>query len=180
MKGIKLFKKIFTTTLIVIFLAFTILMTILVLNHNKYGITQFGDTSMLIVKKEFSSDKYKKGSLVFVENKLIKDYKAGDMVFTYHLDGQGGATVQYGKVSQVFVDDNSLSFENGETYSSEFIAGVPTKSYSNIGTYLSIIESKWGFLFIILVPNFFLFIYQLYTLIIEIKYGKNDDEIENS
>ena len=180
MKGIKLFKKIFTTTLIVIFLAFTILMTILVLNHNKYGITQFGDTSMLIVKKEFSSDKYKKGSLVFVENKLIKDYKAGDMVFTYHLDGQGGATVQYGKVSQVFVDDNSLSFENGETYSSEFIAGVPTKSYSNIGTYLSIIESKWGFLFIILVPNFFLFIYQLYTLIIEIKYGKNDDEFENS
>ncbi len=180
MKGIKLFKKIFTTTLIVIFLAFTILMTILVLNHNKYGITQFGDTSMLIVKKEFSSDKYKKGSLVFVENKLIKDYKAGDMVFTYHLDGQGGATVQYGKVSQVFVDDNSLSFENGETYSSEFIAGVPTKSYSNIGTYLSIIESKWGFLFIILVPNFFLFIYQLYTLVIEIKYGKNDDEIENS
>lgn len=180
MKGFKLVKKIFTTTLIVIFLAFTITMTVLVLNHNKYGITQFGDTSLLIVKKEFSSEMYNKGSLVFVENKLIKDYKAGDMVFTYHLDGQGGASVQYGKVGQVFEDQDSLSFENGETYSKEFIMGTGTKSYSNIGTYLSIIESKWGFLFIILVPNFFLFIYQLYTLIIEIKYGKNDDEIENS
>ena len=180
MKGLKLVKKIFTTTLIVIFLAFTILMTVLVLNHNKYGITQFGDTSLLIVKKEFSSEDYKKGSLVFVENKLIGDYKIGDMVFTYHLDGQGGATVQYGKVKQVFEDEKSLSFENGETYSNEFIMGTGTKSYSKVGTYLSVIESKWGFLFIILVPNFFLFIYQLYTLIIEIKYGKNDEEIENS
>ena len=180
MKALKIIKKIFTTTLIVCFLAFTILMTVLVLNYNKYGSTQLGDTTLLIVKKEFSSEEHKKGSLVVVESKLVKDYKVGEKVFTYHLDGQGGANIQYGIVGSVNVEQDVITFKNGETYSSEFIMGVPQKTYSGIGTYLSIIESKWGFLFIILIPNFFLFIYQLYTLIIEIKYGKNEEETQNS
>ena len=38
-----------------------------------------------------------------------------------------------------------------------------TKAVLLVGKILSILESKWGFLFIILVPNFFLFIYQLYS-----------------
>ena len=180
MKALKVMKKIFTTTLIVCFLAFTILMTVLVLNFNKYGSTQLGDTTLLIVKKEFASEEHKKGSLLVVENKLVKDYKVGENVFTYHLDGQGGANVQYGKVGNVNVEQDAITFKNGDTYSSEFIMGVPQKTYSGIGTYLAIIESKWGFLFIILIPNFFLFIYQLYTLIIEIKYGKNEEETQNS
>lgn len=180
MKTLKMIKKCITIFLIICFLAFTIAMTICMLNYNKYGITQFGDTSLLVIKKEFASDTYKKGSLVIVENKLIKDYNVGDYVFTYHLDGQGGASVQYGKVGQVFYDDNAIAYENGETYSSEFIMGSGTKTYNTVGTVLSVILSKWGFLFIVLVPNFFLFIYQLYSLIIEIKYGKNEEENQNS
>lgn len=176
MKTLKLIKKILITLLLVIFFGFTIFLTILLLNYNKYGVTQFEDTSLLIIKKGFTSEEYKKGDLVIVESKEIKDYQVGEEIFVYHLDGKGGALIQQGKIGKVYEEDKAIAFENGETYSEEFIMGTGTKKYDDLGKYLSLIESKWGFLFIILIPNFFIFIYQLYALIVEIKYGKEDDE----
>ena len=158
-----------------IFLIFTIIMTVLLLNFNKYGVTQFDETSLVIVKKSFASETYKRGSLVVVESKKIADYKEGEEVFVYHLDGKGGADIVLGTVGKTYPEQDAITFTNGGTYSSEFIIGTGEKTYENIGTILSIIESKWGFLFIILVPNFFLFIYQLYSLIVEIKYGKDEE-----
>ena len=171
----KIIEDIFKKILIVLFFIFTITMTILLLNFNKYGVTQFDDTSLIIVKKSFASETYERGSLVVAESKLLKDYKEGEEVFVYHLDGQGGADIVLGTVGKVYPDQDALTFTNGGTYSSEFIIGTGEKVYPNVGTILSILESKWGFLFIILIPNFFLFIYQLYSLIVEIKYGKEDE-----
>ena len=178
MKVFKIIKGVFISIVLIAFFAFTITMTVLLLNFNKFGLTQFDDTTLLIVKKGFASEKYPKGSLVVVENKEVRNYQEGEEVFVYHLDGHGGVNIQYGIVGQIHEDDDALTFSNGGTYSSEFIMGVGEKVYPNIGKYLSIIESKWGFLFIILVPNFFLFVYQLYSLIVEIKYGKDDDYAE--
>lgn len=179
MKALGIIKKIIVSIVLIVFFAFTITMTILLLNFNKFGVTQFDDTSLLIIKKGFTSETYEKGSLVVVESKEIKDYHEGEEVFVYHLDGHGGVNIQLGVVGQVHEDDDALTFSNGDTYSSEFIIGTGEKIYPNLGKYLSIVESKWGFLFIILVPNFFLFVYQLYSLIVEVKYGKDETE-ENS
>ena len=51
MKVLKIIKKVILTILLVIFFAFTITMTILLLSYNKYGLTQFEDTTLLIIKK---------------------------------------------------------------------------------------------------------------------------------
>jgi hypothetical protein len=174
MKVFKTIKKVFLAILMIAFFAFTISITILLLNYNKYGVTQFDDTSILIIKKGFTSETYQKNSLVVVEAKEIKDYSIGEEVFVYHLDGHGGVNIQLGTVGQIFEEDGAITFSNGDTYSSEFVIGSGKKIYPELGKYLSIIESKWGFLFIILVPNFFLFVYQLYSLIVEIKYGKDE------
>ena len=176
MKALGVIKRIIVSIVLIVFFAFTITMTILLLNFNKFGVTQFDDTSLLIIKKGFTSETYEKGSLVVVESKEIVDYQEGEEVFVYHLDGHGGVNIQLGVVGQVHEEDDAITFSNGDTYSSEFIIGTGEKIYPNIGKYLSIVESKWGFLFIILVPNFFLFVYQLYSLIVEIKYGKDDEE----
>ena len=176
MKALGVIKRIIVSIVLIVFFAFTITMTILLLNFNKFGVTQFDDTSLLIIKKGFTSETYEKGSLVVVESKEIVDYQTGEEVFVYHLDGHGGVNIQLGVVGQVHEEDDAITFSNGDTYSSEFIIGTGEKIYPNIGKYLSIVESKWGFLFIILVPNFFLFVYQLYSLIVEIKYGKDEEE----
>ena len=178
MKIFKMIKRILIGKVLVLFFAFTITMTVLLLNYNKFGVTQFGDTSLLLIKNGFSSETYKKGSLVIVENMPVKNYTVGEEAFVYHLDGKGGFNIQLGVIGQIHEEDNAITFSNGETYSDEFIIGTGEKIYPNLGTYLGVIESKWGFLFIILVPNFFLFVYQLYSLIVEIKYGKEEDYSE--
>ena len=91
MKVLNTIKKVILSILMIAFFAFTVFMTILLLNFNDYGVTQFEDISLIIIKKGFTSENYKKNSLVIVENKEVKDYKVGEELFVYQLDGKGGA-----------------------------------------------------------------------------------------
>lgn len=159
-----------------IFFAFAISITILLLNYNKYGLTQFGNTTLVMVKDDITSETLKKGDLVFVKSKKITDLEAGNEIFVYRIVGSNKVTVELGKVGQIYPDEDAVSFENGDIFSKEFVIGTPDKVYNKIGTYLSIVESKWGFLFLILVPCLLIFIYEIYALIVEIKYGAEENE----
>jgi hypothetical protein len=175
MKILKIIKKIIMGILAVIFFAFAIVMTALLLNFNKYGVTQFDKTSLVLIREEISSDNYHKGDLVIVDGKKIDAISEGDEVFAYKVDKDGNVSIDLGVVDKVHTEENALSLKNGATYSMDFIIGKASKVYDKIGTYLSIIESKWGFLLIILVPSLLILIYEIYTLVVEIKYGSEED-----
>ena len=174
MKALEVIKKIFLGILTVAFFTFAIVMTFLLLNFNDYGVTKVGDTSFVIIKDDIASEKYKKGDLVIVEEKRLRYIKEGDELFVYRVDSKGNANIEIGKVGQVHEDSEAVSFENVDNYSYEFVIGIGKKQYSGIGSILSIIESRWGFLFAVLVPSFLLFVYQVYALIVEIKYGDEE------
>lgn len=174
MKAVEKIKRIVIVVISVIYFSFALFVTILLLNYNDYGITQFGDTSVIILKERVSFDGYQKGDIVLVEKYKSTEFSPGETVFTYRVENKV-AHIEIGRVGEVYEDDKAVSFENGDTYSEKFIIGKPGKVYKKLGTYLSVIESKWGFLFIVLVPCFLLFIYQIYALIVEIKYGKDED-----
>lgn len=174
-KVLSVIKKIIIGILGVVFFTFVIAMTLLLLNYNKYGVTQFGDTSVILIKSDLSSKNFKKGDLVLVKTIKIDKVKVGDEVFAYKVDSSGSVSIDLGTIGEVHSADNALSFENGSTYSMDYVVGEASKTYNKIGTYLSIIESKWGFLFIILVPSFLIFIYEFYALIVELKYGKDEE-----
>lgn len=175
MKVLNAIRKVVLGTIGVAYFAFALVMTIFLLNYNDYGVTQFGNTSMIIISDEVANEKYDKGDLVIVEFKKLEKLKLGDEIFTYRVDSKGAPHIQIGKIGEIYKDDNAIAFENGETYSTEFMAGVATNKHPGWGTFLSIVESQWGFLFIVLVPCFLIFIYELYSLIIEIKYGSEED-----
>ncbi|MDD3187242.1 MAG: hypothetical protein PHD02_02065 [Bacilli bacterium] len=177
-KVFKVIKKIILGILGVIFFGFAIIMTILLLGMNDYGVSQFGNTSLVIIPSDISSDNYTKGDLVVVESKKIGQLNVGDEIFTYKLDGSGAVYIQLGEIGEVHTDEDAVTFVNGDTYSMKFVAGIATDKYSNLGTYMSIIESKWGFLFIVLVPSFLMFVWEFYALVIEIKYGKEEDYVD--
>lgn len=177
MKVIQAIKKILVGILGVIFFAFVITVTLLLLNFNKYGVTQFGETSLILIKGDLSSENFKKGDLVFVEAKKIDKIAVGDEIFAYKIASDGSVSIDLGTVGQTHPDDDAISFENGAAYSMDFVIGESVKVYEKIGSYLSIIESKWGFLFIVLVPSFLIFIYEFYALIIELKYGKEEQSV---
>ena len=175
MKVLSQIKNIFFFIIGVAFFVFALCMSLLLLNYNKYGLTQFGDTTFVIINNDIVSDVYKKGDLVFAESRNLMTLKEGDMMFGYRVDSQGSIHIDLGKIGHIYPEENAISFENGNTYSAEFLAGVPTTCHKGIGTFLSVVESKWGFLFIVLVPCFLIFLYEIYALIIEIKYGEEEE-----
>ena len=73
-------------------------MTVLLLNFNDYGVTEFGDTSLILINDEISNDNYKKGDLVVTKNKKIDKINIGEEIFTYKIDGKGNVSIDLGKV----------------------------------------------------------------------------------
>jgi len=171
MKVLKMIKKIIFIILGVIFFAFAIIMTIFLLNRNKYGVTQLNEMSYILVKENMF-EKYNKGDLVLVQDKRLDKIKEEDEIFVYKVDSRGVTTIEVGIIGEVHLEEEAVTFENGSTYAMKFIIGESYKVYPKIGNYLSFISSTWGFLFLILVPSFLIFIQQLFGLIVEIKYGK--------
>lgn len=159
----------------VAYFAFALFMTVLLLNYNRFNVTQFGNYSWILVNENISNEEFARGDLVVVKKTKFEDMKEGEFIFTYRIDNRRMAHVQVGRIGTVYPEEQAITFENGETYSEEFIAGVPYEKHAKIGGILSIIESKWGFLFIVLAPCFLIFIYEVYSLIIEIKYGAMKD-----
>ena len=176
MKVVKVIKNIVVGFLLIAFFGFAITITITLLNLNKYGVTQFNDTSLIVIKEEISSDKYQKGDLVTVNQKKIDKIKPGDEIFIYKVKKDGGVSIDVGIIGEVHKENDAISFENGSTYDMKYAAGEANKIYSNnIGNYYSLFQSKWGFLFIILVPSFLIFVYEIYALVVEVKYGKDEE-----
>jgi len=168
-------KKVLSFIFFVIYFVFALIMTILLLNFNDYGVTEFDGTSLIMVNDRISNKEFKKGNLVIVETKKLEEYEVGEYIFTYRIGNDRIPTLQVGKIGTIYAEDKAVAFENGETYGTDYIAGVPVKQYEKLGGVLSIIESKWGFLFIVLIPVFLIFVYEVYALIIEIKYGNEED-----
>jgi len=137
-------KNFITGVLICIFFTFTITITVLLLNFNKYGLTQFGNTTFVMVADHISSETFKKGDMVLVDYKKISELEVGNEIFVYRILGSNKVLVEIGKVGQIYLEEDAVAFENGDVFSNEFIIGTATKKYEKVGTFLSIVESKWA------------------------------------
>jgi hypothetical protein len=157
-------------------------MTVLLLSYNDYGLSQFGSKTVVLMTDDIYSENYDKGDLVIVESRGFTKgqgyadvIEVGDEIFAVRVDAFGNAYVEVGIVGKLYEDEHAIAFENGSTFDIKFVLGEKVNSYKTIGGILSIITSKWGFLFLILVPCFLIFIYEIYSLIIELKYGSEED-----
>ena len=81
MKVLNAIKKFFLGVLTLVFFAYAIVMTFLLLNFNNYGVTEVGDTSIVIIKDKIANENYKKGDIILVEDKLMKSIQVGDELF---------------------------------------------------------------------------------------------------
>ena len=131
---------------------------------------------LVLIKEEITNKNYQKGDLVIVEKTRYDVINKGDEIFAYSVTSTGKANVEVGVVGEKYDNQKAIAYENGASFSEEYVIGKADKVYHNLGSYLSIVESKWGFLFIVLVPGFTIFLYELYALIVEIKYGDEEEE----
>ena len=169
----------------VIIIIYVVLVTMFVLCKNKYGYTQFGDYSFanidLIAEKNVKDTK--KGDLLVVKNS--NDIHKGDLIYYYAVLNDN-YIVRSAVVSDVKEDDYSalytVSLSNTTiNVASSRVLGKYSTVYNNLGSILSVLESRVGFILLVLLPIMVVFIYQVYEFIIMLKYDETlVNEVNNS
>lgn len=173
-------KRVFFGLLLTIYVIVAVFLTACLLTYNDYKISEFGKTSFVIVKNEDFEPNYKKGSLLIIKKNDNSEIKVNDEIFFYNTY-KNQVSVSHSKVVKVQkVTDTETTFVLAGDYplSSQYVIGKAdtTKVINNVGTYMSVLESRWGFLFIIVLPISVLFIYEIYVIVKEIARPDDDND----
>ncbi len=165
-----------------IVIIYVILMTSILLSKNKYGYTQFGDYTLATINivSERGIDGADAGDLLLVKNS--NKIKEGDIIYYYVVYNES-YVVQNAPVVHIESDDYSALYtidHDGElNIASARVLGKEHKVYKGWGRILDVLESKLGFLFLVLLPILVIFIYQIYELVMIFRYEQvSDDEKE--
>ena len=164
----------------IIIIAYVILITSFILCRNKYGYTQIGSYTFNNVSliDERNIEGTKKGDLLVVKDS--NDIKVGDRIYYYAAYNEV-FIVRSDYVVNIESDDYSSLYtveRNGEkvTIAHTRVLGKYSTTYANLGTVLDVLESRVGFLFLVLLPIMIVFIYQVYEFIMILRYEDVDKE----
>lgn len=167
-------KRFLLNTLFGIYVVVAVFVTICLLEYNNYNVTEFGDYSLVIIPNEEAVSEFKKGDLILVNKK--GKIEVGQKVFFYNTYNEkieiSLATVT--DIEKVTNVEYTYTLEGERKISGQYVLGPasPVTVVRGVGTVLKILESKWGFLFIIVLPALLAFIYQIGVVISEIKNNK--------
>lgn len=166
----------------VIYAGIAITLTVCLLNYNDYNITELGNKSLIIVENDELKPDFNDGDLVIVEKNNNSDIKVGDKIFFYDTY-KDQISVNLGTViNKEIINENEVTYTMNGDYpiSSQYVIGKSATSirYESLGTVLSILESRFGFLLIIIFPILILFIYEIYAVIMEVKTPIDEEENE--
>ena len=174
MQGRKKMKKVLGTILFVVYAIIAILVTVLLLTYNDYNNSEIGDYTVYIVTDDSLEPEYKQGSILLIKGTNDRNVQVGDEIFMYKVLNSSEyeviSTTLQAKTQQgthtVYVVDNE------ESYASDYFIGKvdDTIVIEGWGYLLSILESRWGYLFCIVVVSLLLFLQEVFELVMEIKY----------
>ncbi len=173
----------FVEILIIIYVIF---ITSCILCRNKYGYTQFGDMTFVTVSDSNSKliANSSAGDLLVIKEQQT-DLDVGDLIY-YYVTVDEKYVVRTGVIESKTEDDYAalyvLKDDDGSSIASNRVLGKYVKKYSNTGRVLDVLESRIGFLFLVLLPILIVFIYQVYQLVVVAKYEEvlEDDRKELS
>ena len=176
----KKFFKILLWIISIIYFLIVILISILVIKENEYGITTFGNNYYVIINENSENDVYKNGDLVIVENKKIDELKESEEVFLYKSNSNNEVNIKIGKIKDINLEsnpkyiivDNDIGF-----YREDSILGIYKNQYNNIGKIINFLEKKWIFLFLLIVPTIVILIFELFFIIKKLK--RREENINN-
>ncbi len=167
-------KKVLGTILFVLYAIIAITVTVLLLSYNDYNNSVIGDYTVYIVNDDSLEPEYKQGSILLIKETNDRNVQVGDKIFMYKVLNSSEyeviTTTLQAKTQQgthtVYVVDNEESYANDY-----FIGKVDdTIVIEGWGYILSLLESRWGYLFCIVVVSLLLFLQEVFELVMEIKY----------
>lgn len=167
-------KKVLGTILFVLYAIIAITVTVLLLSYNDYNNSVIGDYTVYIVNDDSLEPEYKQGSILLIKGTNDRNVQVGDELFIYKVLNSAEyeviTTTLQAKTQQgthtVYVVDNE------ESYASDYFIGKvdDTIVIEGWGYILSLLESRWGYLFCIVVVSLLLFLQEVFELVMEIKY----------
>ena len=108
------------------------------------------------------------------------DAKVNSKVAGINVSINGQNIVKSGIVTDIKKDDYSAVYtvegkKSTVTVASARVLGKYSNTYAHLGRILNILESRIGFLFLVLLPIMIVFIYQLYEFIVILRYDEVDE-----
>lgn len=170
-------------------IAYVIFLTGCLLFVNDFGHTQFGNYTLIEVNKGQASllEGVEDGDLLVIKNG--EDIVKGNMIYYYSVINEQ-YFVKKAPVKEIKEDSFGAMYTVDVDNKAE-TAAIPDKKvignyisvHRRLGKILTVLESKIGFLFLVLLPMMCIFIYHVYSFVIILKFEKNDldeeeDEIE--
>lgn len=169
----------------VIIIIYVICMTAFLLCKNKYGFTQIGDMTYITINEHLQSylPETKENDLLMVKQNN-KDINVGDKIYYYAVENNEyvikTAHVKENVISEDDMALYQLDDEAKTTIATTRVIGKYSAIYHNIGGVLDVLQSRIGFLLLVILPILLIFMYQIYALIIVIKYGEEELEEKSS
>lgn len=157
----------------VVLILYVIAATSLLLCTNEFGFTQFDKTTVVVVDEDTIDQlsSYKENDVLLIKNEKFDDLNVGDKIYYYDTLNNHYIVREGTIMSKDGNNESALYFleETGNAISDQRLIGVHEKTYAGLGTAYTIIKSPVGFLLLVILPIFLLFIYQVYRIIILIK-----------
>lgn len=165
--------KIVISIVVCIYLIMVVFTTAFLLNRNEYGVSKFAGKYLVLVEEETLEPDYQKHALLFIGSVDRNDIEIGQKVFYYDTYGTEHK-IKFTEVTQkedVNENETTFTMKDNTHVSSQYVLGTEksTNALNGFGKILYVVQSKWGFLFIVVFPLFLAFIYEIYAIYKEIK-----------
>ena len=165
--------KVVLGILVCIYLVVVIFTTGFLLNKNDYGVSSFLGKYLIAIDDDSLEPDYKEHSLLVIDPVTSEDINVGEKIFyydTYSTKHQIKFT-EVTRKEKINEQEVTYTLRDNTLVSSQYVLGSEktVTSLSFIGKLLYILQSKWGFLLIVVFPLFLAFIYEIYAIVKEFR-----------
>lgn len=168
-------RKVLGTILFVVYAIIAITVTVLLLSYNEYNNSQLGGYTVYIVKDDSLEPQYKQGSILLIKSTTDKNVQVGDDLFLYRVLNSKEYEVVYKTLTEKAQQGRHIVYKIGEdeSYASDYFIGKGSDTIviNGWGYILGLLESRWGYLFCVVIVSLLLFLQEVFELVMEIRYG---------
>ena len=164
--------KVILGALVTVYLVLVVFVTGYLLNRNDYGVSMFLGKYLVFVEESLEPT-FKEHSLIMITPTKFDEVKVGENIFFYDTYS-AEKRIRYTEVTKKeVVNEKEVTYtlKDNNAISSQYVLGNEknTTVLSGFGQFLYIVQSRWGFLFIVVFTLFLAFMYEIYAIYREVK-----------
>ncbi len=165
--------KIVLGVVIALYLVLVVFTTAFLLKKDDYGVSKFLGRYLILVEEDTLEPNYKANTLLAIKDVAKDSIKVGDKVFYYdaYPTEHKIKFLEVTNTEKVNEKETTFTLKGDHNISGEYVLGTEdsTIAMSTLGQILYVVQSRWGFLFIVVFPLFLAFIYEIYAIYKEFK-----------